>query len=230
MFGRTIALVMVATLGWSTAQAEEAATAESLNAGNSAADVKSDPGMGTSEATTEVAAPIPTQENPMVILKTDKGDIEVELFADKAPETVANFLRYVDDGFYNGTIFHRVIRDFMVQGGGFTADMQQKPTRGPVKNEAANGLLNTRGTLAMARTQDPHSATAQFFINTVDNGFLNYQSPDVRGYGYCVFGRVVKGLDVVDAIRGVRTGNRGFHQDVPVEPVTIREAVRAAAR
>ena len=230
MFGRIVALVLLAALSCSTARAEDPSTTESLNAGNSAADVKADPGAGASEATTEEAAPIPTQENPMVILRTDKGDIEIELFADKAPDTVANFLRYVDDGFYNGTIFHRVIRDFMIQGGGFTADMQQKQTRSPVKNEAANGLQNARGTVAMARTQDPHSATAQFFINTVDNGFLNFQSPDVRGYGYCVFGRVVKGLDVVDAIRGVRTGNRGGFQDVPVEAVAIREAVRATAR
>lgn len=187
--------------------------------------------LGLLSARAEEAAPTatPPEENPMVILKTSKGDIQVELYPDKAPDTVANFLKYVDDGFYNGTIFHRVIGNFMIQGGGFTKDMQQKPTRAPVKNEAANGLKNTRGTLAMARTGDPHSATAQFFINVVDNGFLNHTSPDPRGYGYCVFGKVVSGLDVVDAIRGVATGNRGMFQDVPVESVEIISATRAPA-
>jgi peptidyl-prolyl cis-trans isomerase B (cyclophilin B) len=187
--------------------------------------------LGLLSARAEEAAPAatPPEENPMVILKTTKGDIQVELYPDKAPDTVANFLKYVDDGFYNGTIFHRVIGNFMIQGGGFTKDMQQKPTRAPVKNEAANGLKNTRGTLAMARTGDPHSATAQFFINVVDNGFLNHTSPDPRGYGYCVFGKVVSGLDVVDAIRGVATGNRGMFQDVPVESVEIISATRAPA-
>ncbi len=182
----------------------------------------------------EAAAPAPvvetpTEELPMVILKTSKGDLKIELYPAKAPDTVKNFLQYVDDGFFNGTIFHRVISGFMVQGGGFTKDMQQKPTRAPVKNEAGNGLKNARGTLAMARTGDPHSATAQFFINVVDNDFLNYTSPDPRGYGYCVFGKVVEGLEVVDAIKSVRTGNRGGHQDVPMEPVEILQALRAPA-
>ena len=165
----------------------------------------------------------------MILLKTNKGDITIELFAKEAPETVANFLRYVDDGFYKGTIFHRVIANFMIQGGGFTADMNQKSTKAPIKNEAANGLKNERGTLAMARTSDPNSATAQFFINVVNNDFLNFRSPDPRGIGYCVFGKVVKGLDVVDAIKGVRTGNKGMHQDVPVEAVEILDAVRVPA-
>ncbi len=165
----------------------------------------------------------------MVIMKTSKGDIKIELFADKAPETVKNFLNYVDSKFYDGTIFHRVISGFMIQGGGFTADMQQKPTSAPVKNEAANGLKNTRGTLAMARTSDPQSATAQFFINVVDNDFLNFTSPDARGYGYCVFGKVTEGMDVVDAIRNVKTGNKGFFQDVPVETVEIIEARKVTA-
>ena len=165
--------------------------------------------------------------NRMIVLKTSKGALTIELFAKEAPETVANFLAYVDSGFYKGTIFHRVINGFMIQGGGFTPDMQQKPTRAPIKNEAANGLKNTRGTLAMARTSDPHSATAQFFINVVDNAFLDFRSPDPRGIGYCVFGKVVGGLDVVDAIKGVATGNRGMLQDVPVETVEILDAVRA---
>lgn len=172
--------------------------------------------------------PTPTESAPMVTLKTTLGDITLELYADKAPETVANFLQYVADGHYNGTIFHRVIDGFMIQGGGFTKDMQQKPTRAPVKNEAANGLKNERGTIAMARTADPHSASAQFFINVVNNDFLNFRSPDRNGYGYCVFGKVVSGMDVVDKIKGVRTATRGFHENVPVEPVIILEAVAGA--
>ena len=144
-------------------------------------------------------------ENPVVLLETTSGDILVELYPDKAPETVANFLKYVDDGFYNNTIFHRVIPGFMIQGGGFTARMQQKDTSAPIKNEADNGLKNDRGTIAMARTMDPHSATAQFFINLVDNDFLNFQAPSGNGWGYCVFGRVTEGMDVVDKIAKVKT-------------------------
>ena len=165
----------------------------------------------------------------MVTLKTSLGDIQIELFSKEAPDTVANFLQYVTDGHYNGTIFHRVIDGFMIQGGGFTKDMTQKPTRAPVKNEAGNGLKNERGTLAMARTSDPHSASAQFFINVADNDFLNFKSPDARGFGYCVFGRVVSGMDVVDKMKGVRTATRGFHENVPVEPLVILEAVAAPA-
>ncbi len=174
--------------------------------------------------------PQPPQEiKPMIKLKTNKGDITLELFAKEAPDTVANFLRYVDSGFYKGTIFHRVINGFMIQGGGFTADMQQKATQPPIRNEAANGLKNDRGTLAMARTSDPNSATAQFFINVVNNDFLNFRSPDPRGIGYCVFAKVIGGMEVVDAIKGVPTGNRGMYQDVPVEPVEILDAVRVTA-
>lgn len=165
----------------------------------------------------------------MVTLKTSLGDIQIELFKKEAPETVANFLQYVADGHYNGTIFHRVIDGFMIQGGGFTGDMTQKPTRAPVKNEAGNGLKNRRGTVAMARTSDPHSASAQFFINVTDNDFLNYRSPDPRGFGYCVFGRVVSGMDVVDRIKGVRTTTRGFYENVPIEPIVILEAVAMPA-
>lgn len=161
----------------------------------------------------------------MIKLHTNHGTIALELDADKAPKTVANFIAYAQAGHYDNTIFHRVINGFMIQGGGFTRNMQQKPTRAPVKNEAANGLKNDRGTIAMARTGDPHSATAQFFINVVDNGFLNFTSPDPRGYGYCVFGKVVSGMDAVDAIKVVATGS----QDVPVETVEILQAVRAPA-
>ena len=163
----------------------------------------------------------------MVTIKTSKGTIKVELYSEKAPATVKNFLSYVDDKFYDGTIFHRVIKDFMIQGGGFTADMAQKPTKAPVKNEAQNGLKNERGTLAMARTGVIDSATAQFFVNTVDNDFLNFRSPDMRGFGYCVFGKVTEGLDVVDAIRAVGTGEKNGMGDVPNEAVTILEVRRA---
>lgn len=167
--------------------------------------------------------------NPKVLFETSKGNIVIELFADQAPDTVKNFLQYVDDRFYDGTIFHRVIPNFMIQGGGFTADLRPKPTREPIRNEAANGLKNGRGTLAMARTAQPHSASAQFFINTADNDFLNFRSRDLQGWGYAVFGRVVEGMAVVDAISGVQTGQRGMYRDVPVEPVTIISARRVTA-
>ena len=165
-------------------------------------------------------------ENPVVLLETTTGDILVELYPDKAPETVANFLKYVDDGFYNNTIFHRVIPGFMIQGGGLTARMQQKDTSAPIKNEADNGLKNDRGTIAMARTRDPHSATAQFFINLVDNDFLNFQAPSGNGWGYCVFGRVTEGMDVVDKIAKVKTTTVGMYQDVPSDLVVITGASR----
>ncbi|MBK9467388.1 MAG: peptidyl-prolyl cis-trans isomerase [Gammaproteobacteria bacterium] len=157
----------------------------------------------------------------MVTLHTSMGDISLELDAEKAPKTVANFLQYARDGFYDGTIFHRVINNFMIQGGGMTADMAQKQTRAPVDNEANNGLKNKTGTVAMARTNDPHSATAQFFINVSDNGFLDHTAPTAQGWGYAVFGRVTAGMDVVEKIKAVATGSKGFHQDVPKEAVTI---------
>lgn len=159
--------------------------------------------------------------NPVVLIKTSKGDIKVELYADKAPATVKNFLQYVDEGQYNHTIFHRVINGFMIQGGGFTQDMKQKATRAPIQNEADNGLKNERGTLAMARTSDPHSASAQFFINVADNAFLNFRGKNPSEYGYAVFGKVVDGMDVVDAIKQVKTSSKGPHENVPVEPVEI---------
>ncbi len=155
----------------------------------------------------------------MIKLHTNHGIIALELDAEKAPKTVANFIAYAEAGHYDGTIFHRVIKNFMIQGGGFEPGMKQKPTQDPVENEAANGLRNDIGSVAMARTSDPHSATAQFFINIADNGFLDHPGQD--GWGYCVFGRVVEGMDVVDAIKSVKTGRSGFHQDVPVEDVVI---------
>ena len=158
----------------------------------------------------------------IVIIETDKGDITVELNGEKAPKTVANILAYVDAKFYDGLIFHRVIPGFMVQGGGMDANMQPKATNAAVENEADNGLLNDRGTLAMARTGDPHSATGQFFINHADNAFLNHSGKNPQGWGYCVFGKVTDGMDVVDAIAAVPTGNAGPHQDVPTEPVKIK--------
>ena len=164
-------------------------------------------------------------QNPQVELKTSQGNIVVELYADKAPKTVANFLQYVKDGFYGGTIFHRVIDGFMIQGGGFDRDMREKSkTRAPIENEAGNRVKNEVGTLAMARTPNPHSAAAQFFINLKDNDFLNYREPTTQGYGYAVFGKVIRGMDVVDKIAKVATGNAGQHQNVPREPVIIESA------
>lgn len=157
----------------------------------------------------------------MIIINTSKGDIHIKLDEESTPETTANFLNYVRDGFYSDTIFHRVIDGFMIQGGGFTADMENKATNKPIKNEAATGRPNARGTIAMARTMDPHSATSQFFINVADNAFLNYTSPQPQGYGYCVFGEVVAGMDVVDAIAKTKTSQRHGHGDVPVEDIII---------
>jgi len=165
--------------------------------------------------------------NPQVNLQTNKGLIVIELYPDHAPQSVANFLAYVDAGFYDGTIFHRVIPDFMIQGGGFTADLEKKATRDPIPNEADNGLKNERGTLAMARTNDPNSATAQFFINHKDNAFLDHSGKNPRGWGYAVFGRVTDGMSVVDAIATTPTGAKGmFPKDVPLETIVIEKASR----
>jgi len=160
----------------------------------------------------------------MIKLTTNHGVITLELDSEKAPKSAANFLAYVESGHYDGTIFHRVINGFMIQGGGMGVGMKEKDTQAPIENEAANGLKNERGTIAMARTSDPHSATAQFFINVADNDFLNHKTPSGQGWGYCVFGKVVEGMDVVDKIKNVKTGNKGFHQDVPVEDVIIEKA------
>jgi peptidyl-prolyl cis-trans isomerase B (cyclophilin B) len=168
-----------------------------------------------------------TATNPQVLLETTMGNITIELDTQNAPNTSANFLAYVDDGYFIDTTFHRVIPNFMVQGGGITSDMQDKPSKhAPIQNEANNGLKNDRGTLAMARTGDPHSATSQFFINHNDNTFLNFTAESAQGWGYAVFGKVTGGMDVVDAIAGVATGNSGGHQDVPLETITITGASR----
>jgi cyclophilin family peptidyl-prolyl cis-trans isomerase len=161
--------------------------------------------------------------NPTVEISTSLGSIRAELYADKAPKTVENFLQYAKAEFYDGTVFHRVIPGFMVQGGGFTAEMEQKRTREPIANEAQNGLKNAVGTLAMARTPNPHSATAQFFINVADNDFLNFTAPTQQGFGYTVFGRVTQGMDIVNRIAAVPTGNRGGQQNVPLKPVVIQK-------
>ena len=156
-----------------------------------------------------------------ILMTTTVGPMTLELDTDSAPKTVENFLSYVASGHYDGTIFHRVIDNFMIQGGGFSTDMEQKSTQAPIENEANNGLKNARGTIAMARTQDPHSATAQFFINVSENDFLNHTGENMQGWGYAVFGKVTEGEDVLDKIRGVQTGNQGGHQDVPLEPIII---------
>jgi len=160
-------------------------------------------------------------QNPQFEIVTNRGAIQIELLQDKAPKTVANFIQYANEGFYNGTIFHRVIDGFMIQGGGFDRDMREKRTRGPIENEAGNRVRNDMGTLAMARTTAPHSASAQFFINLKGNDFLNFREPTTQGFGYAVFGRVTRGMDIVMAIAKVRTGSSGPHSDVPVEPITI---------
>ena len=168
------------------------------------------------------------QANPQVLIKTSKGEIVLELYPAKAPITVENFLKYVDDKHYDNTIFHRVIGNFMIQGGGFTADMKQKPTRAVIKLESQNGLKNDTGWVAMARTSVPDSASSQFFINVVDNAMLNHPQPD--GHGYAVFGKVIKGMDTVEAIKGVRTTRTGMHSDVPAEAVVIQSMSRVAAK
>lgn len=183
-------------------------------------------GLVLSAALPAAAADQAKGGKPMVVFSTNYGDFTLELYPDKAPITVENFLSYVDSGFYNGTIFHRVIPGFVIQGGGFTEDMQQKRTQAPIKNEADNGLKNLRGTLSMARTSDINSATSQFFVNLKDNAFLDHGS---RDFGYAVFAKVVDGMDVVDKIAAVPTGNRGGHQDVPREPVIVNSASRKPA-
>ncbi len=182
----------------------------------------SDPGQSSdTPAMTE-----PPKENPKVLMQTSMGDIVIELYPQKAPKTVANFLHYVDDGFYNNTVFHRVIDGFMIQGGGFTRDMAKKQTRAPIMNEADNGLRNTTGTIAMARTMDPHSATAQFFINVNNNSNLDFREKTPRAWGYTVFGRVVEGMEVVRAIKSVKTGTRGMYRDVPTTDIIIKKISR----
>jgi len=173
-------------------------------------------------AAAALAAGAAQAANPVVELTTSVGPVRIELYPDKAPKTVENFLQYARDRFYDGTVFHRVIPGFMVQGGGFSAEMEQKKAREPIANEAQNGLKNTTGTVAMARTPNPHSASAQFFINVADNEFLNFTGPTQQGFGYCVFGRVTQGMDVVNQMVAVPTGNRSGHQNVPLQPIVIK--------
>ena len=201
-----------------------AAAALALLAANAVAAPRPDTPTPTPTAERSDTMNSDAASNPRVLLETSKGDVTIELFAAEAPKTVENFLAYVRSGHFDGTVFHRVIPNFMVQGGGFTAEMSQKPTREPIQNEADNGLKNEKGTLAMARTMQPHSASAQFFINTADNKFLDHTGKNPQGWGYAVFAKVVGGMDVVAAIEKVPTGSRGGHQDVPVEPVVIRSA------
>ena len=184
-----------------------------------------EPKEAPAETPAAETAPVPTGTNPVVEIRTSLGSMRIELYPDKAPKTVENFLQYARDGFYDGTVFHRVIEGFMIQGGGFTPDMTEKETRAPIENEASNDLENVRGSIAMARTNDPHSASSQFFINTVDNHMLDFQSETIQGYGYAVFGQVVEGFETLDAIKKVSTGSRGGHDDVPMSPVVI-EIVR----
>jgi peptidyl-prolyl cis-trans isomerase B (cyclophilin B) len=188
---------------------------------------KSEPAAKTEPAKTDPANTTPPAAAPdraVVELSTTMGKIKLELNGKKAPQTVANFLQYVRSGHYNGTIFHRVISSFMIQGGGFDASMNEKPTRPPIQNEADNGLSNVRGSVAMARTPNPHSAGAQFFVNVVDNEKLDHRDKSLQGWGYCVFGKVIEGMDVVDKIKGVETGMQGPHGDVPKTAVVINEA------
>ncbi|MDO9636715.1 MAG: peptidylprolyl isomerase [Thiobacillus sp.] len=184
-------------------------------------------GCGASEPAAQAvstAPPTGQAANPRVLIETSKGNITVEVFPAQAPQSAGNFLNYVKTGFYDGLVFHRVIPGFMIQTGGMTADMQEKPKNAPIRNEADNGLKNLRGTLAMARTADPHSASSQFFINVKDNAFLNHRGQTPQGWGYAVFGQVVDGMDVVDAIVAVPRGNHGPHGDVPLEPIVMKRA------
>ena len=216
------AIAALAALGWGCSLPEGASKA------SEAAAAPAEP----TKAMEKTLSPNPSGNGkagakPVVVIETSMGTIKAELWADKAPQTVENFLKYADERFYDGTIFHRVISGFMIRGGGFTPAMQQKRAGPPVKNEARADAPNARGTLAMARTSDPHSASAQFFVNLVDNGFLNFRSATAQGYGYCVFGKVIEGMDVVDKIAKVATATRGPSENVPVQPVEIKSIQRA---
>ena len=184
--------------------------------------------METTTPPTTPESDLPTPGPSAVLMRTSLGDLTIELYPNEAPRTVANFLQYTEDGFYDGTIFHRVVRGFVIQGGGFTADMMEKDTREPIENEAENGLMNLRGTLSMARTMDPHSATSQFFVNTKDNAMLDHTSPTRPGWGYAVFGRVISGMETVDQIEASRVVSRAGHNDVPETPIVIESATVVA--
>ena len=200
-------------------------SASSESATDEAAPAATEPSPMEPEApSTEDPADLATPGAPVVLMETTQGDIRIELYPQEAPESVANFLRYVEDGHYDGTIFHRVVRGFVIQGGGFTAEMQEKDTREPIENEARNGLRNERGTLSMARTMDPHSATSQFFVNTKDNAMLDHTAPTPRGWGYAVFGKVISGMEAVDRIEASDVVSRAGHNDVPDTPIVVESA------
>lgn len=205
------------------------ALVSSLAVADAAKNAEIKPAADTAKTTMNKAVEKKGASKVIVNLKTNMGTIVLELDAEKAPVTVENFVNYAKEGFYNGTIFHRVIPNFMIQGGGFEPGMGQKETHDNIKNEADNGLKNDLGTIAMARTPDPHSASSQFFINTKDNGFLNFSSPTAQGWGYAVFGKVTEGLDIIESIEKVKTGSAGGHQDVPVEDIVIEEVTVAEA-
>ena len=214
--GLTLVLVLGCWLGCGTAP----------RAGEPQEQVTQPAGAASADVATTPATPTGESMNKQFLLKTNLGEIVLELDYEKAPKTCANFESYVQKGHYNGTVFHRVISNFMIQGGGMDSTMAERATDPAIENEAANGLKNLRGTIAMARTNAVHSATSQFFINVVDNDFLNHRSPDPQGFGYCVFGHVVKGLETVDAIKSVPTGSKGMYRDVPQQPVVIESITR----
>ena len=207
--------------GESAAATEEAATPE--DAAPAADEASSEPPEAEPDMPTE-RADLVAPGTPVVLMRTSMGDLRIELYPEDAPRTVENFLRYVEDGHYDGTIFHRVVRGFVIQGGGFTAEMDEKATRSPIENEATNGLANLRGTLSMARTRDPHSATSQFFVNTVDNAVLDHTGRTPRGWGYAVFGKVISGMEAVDRIEASPVVSRAGHNDVPATPVVVESA------
>ena len=226
-FPFAFALALFAGCGGATEEApetgsESAATGESATPGEAAEENSMTDSTAADDGGAAETDLVP--DGPVVAMSTSLGDLRIELFPDDAPETAANFLEYVEDGFYDGTIFHRVVRGFVIQGGGFTAEMEEKDTRPPIRNEATNGLRNRRGTLAMARTGDPHSASAQFFVNTKDNAMLNHTGQDQRGWGYAVFGRVISGMETVDRIEASAVVSRAGFNDVPDTPVVIESA------
>ena len=207
--------------------ASDSTSPESAAEEATAAETEASP-METESTAPESPSDLATPGAPVVLMRTDVGELRIELYPQEAPETVANFLRYVEDGHYDGTIFHRVVRGFVIQGGGFTADMEKKETREPIPNEARNGLKNMRGTLSMARTGDPHSATAQFFVNTKDNAMLDHTEATMNGWGYAVFGKVISGMEAVDRIEASPVVSRAGHNDVPDTPIVVESATVVA--
>lgn len=224
---RCAALLVVLWLPSCGGGDSDSAGSESAPSEATPAETEASP-MATETLPPEDPADLATPGAPVVLMQTTVGDLHIELYPQDAPESVENFLRYVEDGHYDGTIFHRVVRGFVIQGGGFTAEMAEKDTRDPISNEAENGLKNLRGTLSMARTMDPHSATSQFFVNTVDNAMLDHTAPTPRGWGYAVFGKVISGMDAVDRIEASPVVSRAGHNDVPAMPVVVESATVVA--